>query len=334
MRTLLFLFLCVCLNACRQDKNQAQSYNGAALGTTYHIQFFSKEELNFEKGIDSVFEAVNRSMSTYLPTSDISRINKGDTTVVVDAMFKEVFALSKEINKATEGYFDPTVGNLVNAYGFGSEKLNISLDSTTIDSLMQYVGLDKISISKEGKLLKQNPHVYLEFNAIGKGYAVDRLGVFLEQNGVKNYIVEVGGELRTKGINKTNGKEWKVGIDNPLQTTEERTLSTVLKLKNRGMATSGNYRKYRFDSISGKKYVHTINPITGFSEKSRLLSASVLAKNCATADAYATAFMAMGFEKAKKTAQNLNGIEVFFLYDDAGKINSFFTKGFKKLLVE
>lgn len=319
------------LVSCQGNNDQKEQHiSGVALGTTYHITFFSAKEFPAQEGIDSVFEAVNHSFSTYVSTSDISKINKGDTSIVVDHMFQDVFRLSQKIYTKTDGYFDPTVGNLVNAYGFGSEKLKTLDDPHTIDSLMQFVGLNKLRITSAGKIKKELPGVYLEFNAIGKGYAVDRVGVYLEQHDIKNYLVEVGGELRFQGKNITKKKPWRVGIDNPKQKDDDPEISTIIELKKGGMATSGNYRKFRIDTATGKKYVHTINPLTGETEKSRLISASVLAENCAMADGYATAFMAMGYKKARKKVKELDGIEVFFIYDDHGVSKSYATSGFKK----
>lgn len=326
-----YILLLVILFSC-ENQPSLNYIEGNAIGTTYHIKYFSAKEFNAQKGIDSVFYVVNKSMSTYIPQSDISKINKGDTSVVVNKMFKETFHLSKEIHRNTNGYFEPTVGNLVNAYGFGAEKLNIALDSTTIDSLLQFVGIEKINITEEGKVIKENPGVYLEFNAIGKGYAVDRIAQYLENNGARNYLVEVGGELSARGINLEKNSPWRVGIDDPQQTEAERTISSVLVLKNRAMATSGNYRKFRIDSITGTKYVHTVNPNTGQASRSNLLSASVLAENCALADGYATAFMAMGLEESKKVLSTLPTVDAFFIYDENGETKTFATQGFLKVL--
>ena len=214
----------------------------------------------------------------------------------------------------------------------GSENLKVQLDSTTIDSLLQFVGIEKVSITEEGKLVKMNPGVYLEFNAIGKGYAVDRIAKYLELHGAKNYLVEVGGELSAKGVNLDKNKPWRVGIDDPNQTEAQRTITSVLTLNDRAMATSGNYRKFRVDSVTGKKYVHTINPNTGLASKSNLLSASVLAENCALADGYATAFMAMGLEKSKETLEQLPSVDAFLIYDENGEVKTYATKGFQKVL--
>ncbi|MCJ7466236.1 MAG: FAD:protein FMN transferase, partial [Maribacter sp.] len=170
---------------------------GGALGTSYSIIYLSDKDLDYQHEIDSVFQAVNRSLSTYIPTSDISRINQGDTTIVVDALFRDVFEISSEVYQKTNGYFDPTVGGLVNAWGFGPGP-EIEMDSTKVDSLLNFVGFDKVFITDKGTIRKSNPNIYLDFNAIAKGYAIDCLAKMMDNKGIKNYLLEVGGELVAK----------------------------------------------------------------------------------------------------------------------------------------
>lgn len=317
------------------DGPNEQQISGEALGTTYNIIYFAEEGFEARPAIDSIIEVVNQSMSTYRPTSDISKINKGDATILVDEHFLNVFKFSKKVNEESSGYFDPTVGNLVNAYGFGAERAIKELDSALIDSLHQNVGLQKIKIDEKGLVKKENPQVYLEFNAVAKGYAVDLIADFLNSKNVENYLIELGGELVGRGKNLTKDEYWTVAIDDPQQSAEERTFQAVLKLKNRAMATSGNYRKYRIDERTGLKYVHTINPLTGYPEKSNVLSASILAENCALADAYATACMAMGLERAKQMISNLQNVDAYIIYaEDNGQEATFTTEGFKEVLVD
>jgi thiamine biosynthesis lipoprotein len=231
-----------------------------------------------------------------MPTSDISKINKGDSTVVIDAYFKEVLEKSKYLNKITDGYFDPTVGNLVNAWGFGPKKPLNTMSERVIDSMMQYVGLHKVTI-KNAKIVKQSPEIYLDFNSIAKGYGVDIVGRFLESKNIVNYLIEIGGEIRARGKSQKDNY-WRVAIEKP-NTDGTQSFQTTVELKNSSMATSGNYRKFRLTK-EGNKYVHTINPKTGYAKESNLLSASIIApEDCADVDALATAFMAMGLEKTK-----------------------------------
>ena len=286
---------------------------GLVFGTSYHISYQTKTRQSLQSSIDSLFVLVNKSLSTYIPSSDISKINSGDTTIVVDDFFVEVFEKSKRIYKNTEGYFDPTVGSLVNAWGFGPKHDKNPLDSSEVAVLMNYVGLDKVQLLNN-KVVKQNHKIYLDFNSIAKGYGIDIIARFLEGKQISNYLVEIGGEIRARGTNG-KGNYWKVAIEKP-NTDGSQSFEKIIELKNQSMATSGNYRKFRL-SKDGKKYVHTVNPKTGFATESDLLSASVIANlDCADVDAYATAFMAMGFEKAKKIVTKQNQLKVFFIYLD------------------
>ncbi|WP_420398888.1 FAD:protein FMN transferase [Flagellimonas sp.] len=309
-------------------KNQAA---GAALGTSYSILYISDGELDYQKEIDSVFQVLNQSMSTYIPSSDISRINEGDSTIIVDEMFQDVFKTSSAVHKASDGYFDPTVGVLANAWGFGPGE-QMDLDSLKVDSLLAYVGWEKVQLNKDGTISKMHPSIRFDFNAVAKGYAIDRLGALLDAKGIENYLVEVGGEVLTKGTNVVSGKKWSVGIDDP-QVEVGRQLKLIVSLENKAMASSGNYRKFRVDPITGEKYVHTINPKTGFTKNSSVLAASVVANNCAEADAYATAFMAMDLVDSKKLLETEDDLEAYIIFlDDNGETKEFMTPGFNELI--
>ena len=323
---LLFLIL---LSSCGQEARQEKhSLQGTALGTTYGITYLASSALLETQAIDSLLYAVNQSMSTYWPQSDISRLNRGEAGIQVESMFKEVFNLSKEVYTTTAGYFDPTVGTLVNAWGFGpGEALNMT--EAKVDSLMTYVGFDQVSL-RDSQINKAFPEIYFDFNAIAKGYTIDRIAILLERLGLENYLIELGGELVAKGENTLTDKKWLVGIDHP--ENEDRTAPIVLvQLKDRALASSGNYRKFRIDSITAQKYVHTIDPLTGYTQNSTTLAASVLAPNCALADAYATAFMAMGYEKATQLVATLKGIDVFLVYVDpkTGVLAQYMSPGFE-----
>lgn len=303
------------------------------MGTSYSILYISDGELDYQKEIDSVFQVLNQSMSTYIASSDISRINAGDSTIVVDEMFQDVFKTSSAVNKASSGYFDPTVGVLANAWGFGPGE-QIDLDSLKVDSLLAYVGWDKVRLNDNGTISKAHPSIRFDFNAVAKGYAIDRLGAMLDAKGIENYLVEVGGEVLTKGTNVISGKKWSVGIDDP-QMEVGRQLKLIVSLENKAMASSGNYRKFRVDSITGEKYVHTINPKTGFTKNSSVLAVSVVANNCAEADAYATAFMAMDLVDTKKLLETEDNLEAYVIYLDGNdETKEFMTKGFEELVVK
>ena len=333
-KILVFIALGLLVFSCSQDSSKEKVFTGEALGTTYQIKYFSEKDFNFKRSLDSIIEEINSSMSTYREDSDISKINRGDSTIAVDQNFTNVFQASKKVYQESKGYFDPSVGKLVNAYGFGPDKPLKQMDSLQLDSLLILIGLDKVSLSKKGTIQKENSGIYLDFNAIAKGYNIDVIAEFLEAEEVEDYLIELGGELRAHGKNQDSGKNWLVGIDDPFQQDSERSVARVLELKNRSLATSGNYRKFREDTATGQKYVHTINPLTGKAEKSNLLSASVLAKNCMLADAYATAFMAMGFEKSLEIQKNLTDVEVFLIYTEDGVTKTYSSTGFKASFVE
>ncbi len=298
------------LTACKQEKKIDETkLEGFVFGTTYHITYLNG--VDYQKSVDSLFFLVNKSLSTYIPASDISKINRGDSTIVIDDLFLEVFNKSKRIYKETNGYFDPTVCSLVNAWGFGYKKEKRDLDSLEVNKLMKQVGLDKVIL--EGRIIKKKfTETCLDFNSIAKGYGIDVVGRFLENKKIKNYLVEIGGEIRARGKN-VRDKYWKVAIDDP-NVDGTRSMSRFITLSNQSMASSGNYRKFRIGA-SGQKYVHTINPKTGFATESNLLSATVYgAVDCADVDAYATAFMAMGLEKTKAFLKKHSEIKAILLF--------------------
>ena len=335
IRIVLVAILVLAIAACTPDKGSwERNFNyGGALGTSYSITYLAPEELNYQEEIDSVFQVVNQSMSTYWPDSDISRINRGDSTVLVDAMFQEVFTLSKEVYEKTQGYFDPTVGVLVNAWGFGPGSA-MALDSTKVDSLLQYVGFEKVNLTADGRVTKLNPAISFDFNAIAKGYAIDRLVYMLDEKGIDHYLVEVGGEIVAKGQNMIKNKAWVLGIDDP-QIEQGRRLKVALELRDGALASSGNCRKFRIDSITGEKFVHTIDPISGFTKNSRVLSASVIAPSCAEADAFATAFMAMELEDSKALLKEEKQLEAYLVYlDQDQQVREFATEGFQKRIIK
>src|SRR5690606_2486539 len=236
-----------------------------------------------------------------------------------------------KIYRASGGYFDPTVGVLVNAWGFGPGK-ELEMNGKRVDSLLDYVGFNKVSITADNKIIKADPNIYFDFNAIAKGYAVDRLAVLLDQRGISNYLIEVGGELVAKGENKIKGKKWMVAIDDP-QMESERTSKRTVFMKDIAMASSGNYRKTRIDPETGAKYVHTIDPLTGYTKNSNILAVTVVAEDCATADASGTAFMAMHLEKCMDIINAHPELEAYIIYlDSYGQVAEYMTEGFKRMV--
>jgi len=305
-------------------------FEGNALGTTYHITAFAgKNSRNVhKKDIDSVIDAVNRSLSTYQPQSLISQINQGKT-LKVDEQFTDVYRAARQIYRETGGLYDPTIGILVNAWGFGPGKKipGIAKDSAIVDSLKRYVGYDYLWIDEDGFLKKKYPQVYIDYNSIAKGYAIDRVGKMLTDKGYENFLVEIGGEVLAKGKNLDKNRAWLVAIDNPNRQKGDKFISKIA-LSDKAMATSGNYRKYYIDKNTGKKYVHTIDPKTGYPAIRHLLSASIIADNCTMADGYATACMVMGFPGSKKFLEKHPELDAFLVYsDDEGNIKTYRTKG-------
>lgn len=305
------------LIGCNRGINNTIKISGAAQGTTYNITYQAGLNSNYREAIDSIFKKIDKSLSTYDTGSIISKINRNDTDVFVDDYFSEVFNKSIEVSEKTKGLFDVTVAPIINAYGFGFTKKE-KVNDLLIDSLLKYIGYQKVKLVGK-KLVKDMPQVMLDFNAIAQGYTVDILANFLESKGIKNYLVEVGGELRAKG-KKLDDNFWSVGVEQPNENiTDGSSLNTVIKLKNKALATSGNYKKFYMED--GKKYAHIIDPFTGYPAKNTLLSATVIADDCMTADAYATSFMVMGLDNAKKFLSENNNLnlQVFFIYDYNGK---------------
>lgn len=314
------VLLLLITSSCKTKSNEGKliKLQGSVFGTTYSIKYFGKTE--YQKPIDSLFNAVNKSLSTYLPSSDISRINQNDSTVVVDDLFVEVFKKAKRIYKETNGYFDPTIGKLINAYGFGSKKTKKELLKEEVTELIKLTGFDKVKL-KDRKVYKKVPEIIFDVNALAKGYAVDLIARFLEHKNIVNYLVEIGGEIRAGGLK--NNKPWKIAIEKP-NPNEAQPFQKIIELSNKSMATSGNYRKFKIGK-NGEKYVHIINPKTGLAKESNLLSASVISEmDCADVDAYATAFMAMGLKKTKEFLKKHPNLKVILLYvDKKGKTKEF-----------
>lgn len=323
LQRVLFFSVLLLFIACNKEIiKQDYTLKGGVFGTSYKITYLNASK-NYQESLDSLFLIINNSLSTYIPSSDISKINRGENGIIIDNLFEEVFKKSKKIYKETDGFFDPTVGNLVNAYGFGPKNEKINLTETEIEAQMQFVGLNKV-ILKERQLIKKYPEVYLDFNSIAKGFAIDVVARFFNDENIDDYIIEIGGEIRAKGAKK-NKEPWIVKIVNPIKSYNNDGFK-VINLSDKSMATSGNYRKFRITE-DGKKYVHTINPKTGYATESNLLSASVIASaDCADVDAYATAFMAMGLEKTKAFLKNLSDIKVILIYtSDDGLLTEYST---------
>ena len=299
---------------------------GNIFGTTYNIKYQANE--NLHEDIKRVLLDVDNSLSMFNRNSVISAFNNNiDTTA--NEMFTDVFNLAQEVSAKTAGAFDITVAPLVNAWGFGFKEGTLP-DSATVEEILQSVGYNSVSLV-DGKIVKQNLSTMLDCSAIAKGYACDAVAYMLDSKGVENYLIEIGGEVVTKGKND-KGEVWNVAISKPAENTtpENSSHQAVISIAGKGMATSGNYRNFRIEN--GKKYAHTIDPRTGYPVQHSLLSATVIAENCAKADAYATAFMVTGLEQAIELC-NFDDIEAFFIYaDENGEIRTLATDGFNKYI--
>ena len=335
MKIILYFTYLFLLISCTKDVPRSKVIKGDAFGTTYSINFYSDNEFDIDKGIDSIFYVVNKSVSTYQENSDISRINRGDTMVVVDKIFIDNYNISWEVYNRSHGYFDPTIGVLRNAYGFGDTEPILKIDQHILDSLLNYVGFQKLKLTSKNTILKEYSQIYIDFNAVAKGYGIDCIGEYLDAQGVSDYLIELGGEILAKGKNLENQKSWIVGIETVDSNLVDRNYSVKVSLMDIAMASSGNYRKFRINPVTGEKYVHTINPLNGKAEKSDVTSATVLATTCAYADAYATAFMALGVERSIELLKELENIEAYLTYTNTdNKQQVYITEGFKKYLSE
>lgn len=318
------------LTGCTGNTGTFQSETGFIFGTVYNVKYQHPESLKDD--ITRELQLFDGSLSMFNDTSTISRVNRNED-IQPDTLFTNVIRRSLEISQATDGCFDITVAPLVNAWGFGF-KHDIEPDSTAIDSLMQMVGYDKIRLTPDGRVLKQDPRTMLDCSAIAKGYAVDIIASLLRRKGISNYMVDIGGEVDVAGHNP-NGDLWHIGINKPqddsLSVNSE--LQTVLAVSGVGIATSGNYRNFYYKG--GRKFAHTIDPHTGYPVQHSILSATVIASDCMSADAYATSFMVMGLDKAREFLSRHSGIEAYLIYSgDDGKYEVYMSEGMKRHISE
>lgn len=323
----------------RQEVKAVMRLAGEAQGTTYSILYTGDQEVRKE-GVDSLLEVLDMSLSTYVDNSIISKFNRGEVdsdSAAKDRHFQFMVMYSDQLHGLTEGAFDPTVSRLVNYWGWGpGEKfVRREYDKVRVDSLLQFVGMDKYSDQIESFYLDtvvesaenkvDELQMKLDFNAIAQGYSVDEMASYIRGCGIENYLVELGGEVRARG--DKHGKPWTVGIDKPIPLEGGRELQAVIELKDSAMATSGNYRKVY--EVNGRKFPHTIDPRTGFPVQHNLLSATVISNTCASADAYATAFMVVGKEKTIEWLEEkrFGFIKVYLIYEENGELKTWKSEG-------
>lgn len=329
---IILIILSVILISNSRKKGEFVSLAGFVQGTTYHITYESRTGENLQQEIDSLLADFDMSLSIYQPNSVISRINRNEPGVKADQKFITVFNVSRQVFENTDGAFDITVGPIINALGFGSTD-TVRVDSALIDSLLQFVGMDKISLEHD-MLIKTNTNIRIDVNAIAQGYSVDLVADFLSDRKIRNFLVEIGGEIRAKGRNDRN-QVWRIGIDKPMEGNmiPGADLQAIVRLQDRSLATSGNYRKYY--EKGGIKFVHTIDPKSGYPVVSSLLSATVIADDCMTADAYATALMVLGIKKSVVFLNEHNFLDAYLIFaDHEGKFRVYATPGIKKFIDE
>ena len=323
---LAFLILAtIWILARRNQKTDFNTASGFVFGTVYKITYQCKDDLKPE--IEAELKRFDQSLSPFNDSSVISRVNRNEE-LVTDSFFQTCFNRSMEISRETEGAFDITVAPLANAWGFGFKKGTFP-DSLMIDSLLQFTGYENVKL-ENGKVIKQDPRTMLSCSAVAKGYSVDVVAHLLDRKGIKNYMVDIGGEVVVKGKNAT-GDLWRIGINKPYDDSlaVKQDIQTILNLTDVGMATSGNYRNYYYKD--GKKYAHTIDPRTGYPVQHSILSSTVVAEDCMTADALATSFMVMGLEEAEKFCKANPMIDAYFIYSgENGEFKTYYTDGMKR----
>ena len=333
---LIFLLL---FFSCQEQQPVVLTYAGQTMGTSYHIKIVTNTdnadaENSLQTGIDSVLRDVNMQMSTYIPESEISRFNSYQDVepFEVSSEFIKVLVEALQMNKDSQGAFDVTVAPLVNLWGFGKDgERNEPPKEKEIEEVRSYVGSSLIHIIDKNHISKDNPHTELDFSAIAKGYGVDVVAGFLNDRGFNNYLVEIGGEIVVKGSNNHN--KWKVGIDRPeFDKDPGADLEEIIELSNVGIATSGDYRNYFV--VENRVYSHAIDPVSGRPIVTGVASATVIAADCMSADALATALMVMGVEEGIKLVENRENVEVFIVLRDGDGFKEVMSSGFAKYLQE
>ena len=329
MKRLVFV-LCVAIIASCSRQPQKIVLQGLAQGSYYAVTYFDEQGRNFQHEIDSIFHAVDMSVNLWVDSSIISKVNRNEE-VTLDSIFINNFNIAQEAAQLSDGYFDPTISPIVAAWGF-SYKTGDSITPQLIDSLKQLVDYRKIRIENE-KIVKENPSIQLDFNAIAQGYTSDLIAHFLESRGIENYLVDTGGEIMARG-EKPDGKPWIVGIEKPAENWDsEQVVQTRIALRDKGLVTSGSTRKYV--ERNGKRYSHCIDPKTGYPVEHQLLSVTVLADNSVWADALASICMVMGKEKSLPLIENLDEVEAYYIYvNERNELETFATNGFQNLIIE
>lgn len=331
MKKLIFSLTALFLAACSVRPDSYFVSDGFIQGTTYHIIYKYKTSLS--RQIDKQLHRFDTSLSAYMAESTISRVNNNQITETDDTLFLNCVRRAFQISELTGGAMDITVSPIVNAWGFGfGNKERVS--QQLIDSLKQFCGYQKIRIDGN-RIIKSDPRIQLNANCLAQGQSVDFIAEMFERMGINDYMVEIGGEVRAKGIN-AKGKTWRIGVDKPIDDTTatlNREFQEIVALENKSLSTSGNYHKFFIEN--GVKYSHTISPFTGYPVQSNLLSASIAGPDCITTDALATACMVLGTERAAQMCDTLPGIDYYFIYSDStGEFKTVISKGFEAMILK
>lgn len=316
-KTFLFLLTCCFLTGC--NTVEKQQFFGTTQGSYYSIIYFDEQNRNFSSDFDSIFKEIENTLSLWDENSMIRKVNRNED-VELNQIFIDNFNYAMEAAELTDGLFDPTVGPLVSAWGF-HYKEGMEMTPAIVDSLRQLVDYRKVKI-EDGRVVKANPNMTLDFNAVAQGYTTDMIGEFLLSNNVNNFLVDVGGEIMARG-SKPNDEPWKVGIEKPAATKDsERIVQEIVELNNQSIVTSGNYRKYV--EKNGKRYSHSLNPKTGYPSENNLLSATVICDNTAWADCLASICMVVGMENAMEILETQENVKAYFIYLDGNEVKEGF----------
>ena len=325
---ILLLAIITCSGSFALPRQQPITIDGFTMGTTYHVVYFDAGQRNFEHPIDSLLSLVNKSINTYDPSSEVSVFNKSGKGIAFKLPYLyPPLKKAIEISEASRGAFDPTIMPLVNVWGFGPDK-SLQPDKKVIDSVRAFVSYQQIVLSRDS-VKKLDPRVQLDFGGIGQGYGADVIADFLRSKRIVNFLVELGGEGLAYGKNLTKNDLWTIGILDPNSTRDNQFFKAYVSVSNRSFTTSGNYFNYR--EINGKKYGHTIDPRTGYPVDHDLLSVSVFAEDCAVADAWDTALLVMGYEKAVTLLEMNPNLDALLIYSTPeGEMKTYLTPGLKK----
>ena len=316
-KTFLFLLTCCFLTGC--NTVEKQQFFGTTQGSYYSIIYFDEQNRDFSSDFDSIFKEIENTLSLWDENSMIRKVNRNED-VELNQIFIDNFNYAMEAAELTDGLFDPTVGPLVSAWGF-HYKEGVEMTPAIIDSLRQLVDYRKVKI-ENGRVVKANPNMTLDFNAVAQGYTTDMIGEFLLSKNVNNFLVDVGGEIMARG-SKPNDEPWKVGIEKPAANRDsERIVQEIVELNNQSIVTSGNYRKYV--EKNGKRYSHSLNPKTGYPSENSLLSATVICDNTAWADCLASICMVVGMENAMEILETQENVKAYFIYLDGNEVKEGF----------